>query len=437
MSCCFVPPYLLERIAATHPDPSVVAALRASLTVDSQLRAQRGRAATSVAVPGAGAFAVYTASNGATLPGAEVRAADAPASGDPAVDEAHDGVADTLAMYADVLHRSSYDGQGAFVTATVHYRKDYDNAFWNGQQLVFGDGDGTVFGRFTKPVDVIGHEFTHAVTQFTAGLTYSDQPGALNESVSDVFGICVKQRLLGQTAAEADWLIGEGIFLRGVQGKALRSMKAPGTAYDDPRLGKDPQVGDMKDYVHTTSDNGGVHINSGIPNRAFYLAATAIGGNAWEGAGPIWYAALTSGIGADTDFAGFAAATLAAAQAVSDAAAAAVSSAWETVGVTGGTTPPAGTPADRAPGEDENEVSVVRSGGVAGITRHGRIVLGHDTRTDEVEALLTRIDLRGVAASEPAPDMFVYTFRIRGEQAVVGEQDLTAELADLARILLS
>jgi Zn-dependent metalloprotease len=165
---------------------------------------------------------------------------------------------------------------------TVHYEQNYDNAFWNGEQLVFGDGDGTIFGSFTKPIDVLGHEFTDAVTQFMAGLEYQGQPGALNESVSDCFGACLKQRVLGQTADRADWLVGQGIFLPGVHARALRDMAHPGTAYDDPTLGKDPQVGDMSDYVDTTDDNGGVHINSGIPNRAFYLAATTIGGDTWE-----------------------------------------------------------------------------------------------------------------------------------------------------------
>lgn len=198
----------------------------------------------------------------------------------------------------------------------MHYGQDYDNAFWNGHQMVFGDGDGEIFGDFTACVDVIGHELTHGVTQFTAGLQYQDQPGALNESVSDVFGSLVKQHSLGQDAAHADWLIGAGLLAPGIQGVALRSMKAPGTAYDDPRLGKDPQPAHMRDYVDTTDDNGGVHINSGIPNHAFYLLATALGGQAWDRAGRIWYDALTGGrLAADADFTAFARATVAAAKA--------------------------------------------------------------------------------------------------------------------------
>ncbi len=363
-----------------------------------------------------------------------MRPAGAPASGDPAVDEAYDGVAASLALFRDVFGRDSYDGRGAFVTATVHYARDYDNAFWDGTQLVFGDGDGKVFGRFTRPVDVLGHELTHAVTQFTAGLTYSGQSGALNESVSDVFASCLKQRLRGETATEADWLIGEGIFLPGVQGRALRSMAEPGTAYDDPVLGKDPQVGSMADYVHTAEDNGGVHLNSGIPNRAFYLAATALGGHSWETAGPIWYAALTSGIGAGTDFAGFAAACAEAAAKVSPAAVAAVRSAWEQVGVSAAAPEVAHEP---SPAQDgAGLVAVTRSGGFAGLRRSGLVRLGEDPRTPEVERLLGRIDFGAVAPTRPHPDRFVYVFSVRGEEFTVGEQDLTSDLERLALVVL-
>ena len=132
----------------------------------------------------------------------------------------------------------------------------------------------------------------HGVTQDEAELIYSNQPGALNESISDVFGSLIKQRALNQTADQADWLIGAGLLATGVNGVALRSMKAPGTAYDDPVLGKDPQPAHMRDFQYTFEDNGGVHINSGIPNHAFYLAATNIGGFAWDKAGRIWYETL-------------------------------------------------------------------------------------------------------------------------------------------------
>jgi Zn-dependent metalloprotease len=176
--------------------------------------------------------------------------------------------------------------------ASVHYGRRYDNAFWNGRQMVFGDGDGDLFNRFTISLDVIAHELTHGVTGDEARLVYLGQAGALNESVSDVFGSLVKQYARRERAADADWLIGAGLFTAKVHGVALRSMKAPGTAYDDPLLGRDPQPATMDGYVRTQADDGGVHTNSGIPNHAFYLAAIALGGYAWEKAGRIWYETL-------------------------------------------------------------------------------------------------------------------------------------------------
>src|SRR6478736_7709397 len=328
MRCHFIPGYLLERLARA-PDETVAECGRRTQVIDAQVRARPTVAPTAAAT---GAWQIHDAANGSTLPGRLVRAAGQPASGDVAVDEAATGITESLALFSD-FGRSSYDDRGSTVVATVHYEQDYDNAFWDGTQLVFGDGDGQVFDRFTKPIDVLGHELSHAVTQFTADLTYQGQSGALNESMSDVFGACIKQRHLGQDAASADWLVGEGIFLPAINGKALRSMSDPGTAYDDPQIGKDPQVGSMADFVETTDDNGGVHLNSGIPNRAFVLAARAIGGDSWSGAGRIWYAALTSGISADSDFAAFAAATVSAAGEHSGA----VEDAWTTVGVTPGT----------------------------------------------------------------------------------------------------
>jgi Zn-dependent metalloprotease len=433
--CHFIPPYLLDKAASSYPDDAAGNACRRTLEIDTRLRAQRGTALPTVESDSDTAFSVHTAGNGTDLPGELVRAAGDPASGDQAVDEAYAGVEASLALFGEVYGRDSYDGNGAPVIATVHYEKDYDNAFWDGQQLVFGDGDGTVFERFTKPVDVLAHELSHAVTQFTANLTYEGQSGALNESVSDVFGACLKQRLANESAADADWLIGEGIFRPGIQGRALRSMKEPGTAYDDPALGKDPQVATMDDFVVTADDNGGVHTNSGIPNKAFYLAATGMGGSSWDGAGKVWYAALTSGLAADTDFAGFAAATVAAAGQVSAEAEQAVTKAWADVGVDPSSTA-APVPAQTGSSTPTGVVAVTRSGGVAGIRQSGELRLGDDPRTPEVESLIGRIDFGSVAASDPQPDRYVYTFDVSGEQVVVGEPDLTPDLQQLAKLVL-
>ena len=439
MTCSFVPPYLLEQIARSDAEcaPRVIA----TLTVDALLRDQRAstpapRPTPTVVARGAAAvpdWTVHTARNTTTLPGTAVRGKGDPASGDTAVDEAADGIDGALRLFAEVFDRSSYDGAGADVSLTVHYGRDYDNAFWDGTQLVFGDGDGEIFDRFTKPVDVLGHELTHAVTEHSAGLRYQDQSGALNESVSDVFGTCLKQWLLAQGVDEADWLIGAGLFMPGVTARGLRDMANPGTAYDDPRLGKDPQGASMDEYVDTNDDNGGVHLNSGIPNRAFHLAATAIGGRSWEGAGAIWYAALTGGqVGATTDFAGFAAATVAAAGEHADA----VRQAWETVGVAPVAGSASTTPTTQ-PDTGETLVHVRRTGGFAGRTAEGSVDLAsHDARVPEVRTLVDRIDLDDVAGGNPHPDMFVYAFDLCGRRAQVPEQHLTPDLSRLATIVL-
>ncbi|MEP7199590.1 MAG: M4 family metallopeptidase, partial [Chloroflexota bacterium] len=280
---------------------------------------------------------VYDARGGAKLPGRRVRGEGDPRSKDVAVNEAYDGAGATYDLYSKVFKRNSIDDRGLRLDSTVHFRRGYDNAFWNGRQMVYGDGDGQLFDRFTKSIDVIGHELTHGVTQYEAGLTYQDQPGALNESMSDVFGSLVKQYKKKQTAAKADWLIGQGLFTKSVNGIALRSMKAPGTAYDDPMLGKDPQPAHMKDYVNTADDSGGVHTNSGIPNKAFYEVAIRIGGKAWTKTGMIWYVTLRDRLRPDSDFQACANLTHAVAGELYGAGGAeqqAVKDGWAVVGIT-------------------------------------------------------------------------------------------------------
>ncbi|MDN5894773.1 MAG: M4 family metallopeptidase [Nocardioides sp.] len=426
MTCSIVPPYLLQQIARA-PDARAGDGCHRTLSIDDAIR-QRRQGARPQAVADGG-WTIHTAGNTDILPGEPARARGEPPSGDAAVNEAYDGIEASLAMFADVFDRDSYDGASAHVNATVHYEQDYDNAFWDGTQLVVGDGDGEIFDRFTKSVDVLAHEFTHAVTEHVAGLVYEGQSGALNESVSDVFAACLKQRLLGQTAAEGDWLIGADLFMPGVSARGLRDMANPGTAYDDPVLGVDPQGADMDGYVETTDDNGGVHLNSGIPNRAFQLAAVAVGGTAAEGAGRIWWQALDE-VPAEVDFAGFAAATLRVAGAQADA----VRSAWQTVGVVPGT-PDAGqrTIAGRSP----DLVEVRRSGGFAGRGVSGQCELtGDDPRTGEIRELLDRVDLRAMETGRRWPDMYVYTFMVGDDSVSVVENQMTDDLKRLASLLL-
>jgi hypothetical protein len=446
--CSFVPPYLLRRLART----TIVGASTVgehTLELDRVLRSRREEpprapARTDLAPgPATTTRVVHTAGNTETLPGKVVRTDGDPATGDLAVDETFDSAGQVLDLFATEFARRSMDGRGSPVSITVHFGRDYDNAFWDGTQLVFGDGDGVIFERFTKPMDVLAHEFAHGVTQFTAGLAYVDQSGALNESISDVFAAMTKQRSRSQTAEQADWLVGEGLFRPGVDARALRSMLEPGTAYDDPRLGRDPQVGRMADYVTTADDNGGVHINSGIPNRAFAVAAQGLGGFTWERIGKVWYDALTSGdVPARSDFATFAQATLRSAARVfptDPEVADGITAAWRTVGVLDDATV-ANRPLDVGtdPGEPRPAtVAVRRSGGFAGMVRSGELDLDADPEGPEVRLLLSRLRLQPIRVGPPAPDRFTYTVRYGEWQLSVPEPDLTPDLRRVVSIVLS
>lgn len=354
---CIVPPHILKNIA-TNGTP-----IQKDLAIETLKRSERMRGQRqALAEFSAAAFRVaaggkervlYDAKNGSNLPGTIVRKEGDPPTADVAVNEAYDGSGYTYDLYNEVYQRNSIDGHGMRLDSTVHYRVGYDNAFWDGEQMVYGDGDENlpenqrIFNRFTIAVDVMGHELTHGVTQYEANLTYSQQPGALNESISDVFGSLVKQYHLQQMATDADWLIGQGLLSSNVHGVALRSMKAPGTAYDDPVLGKDPQPAHMKDYVTTVNDNGGVHINSGIPNHAFYLVAVELGGFAWEKAGQIWYVTLRDKLSANSNFQNCADLTYQTAGGLFGAGSLeqqAVQKGWAGVGITVGSTPPSPDP---------------------------------------------------------------------------------------------
>jgi len=422
--CTIVPPYLLQRLE-NYPDPQVQAIARATLATDAALRAAGRLPAHRPVLPEADGAAlgspnrtVFDAGNTQQLPGEQARGEGEPAVDDVSVNEAYDGLGATWQLFYDAYGRDSLDAAGMPLLATVHYGRRYANAFWDGQRMVFGDGDAEVFNRFTAAVDVVGHELTHGVTELTASLVYQGQSGALNESVSDVFGSLVKQRVLGQSAADADWLIGAGLFTAAVQGEALRSMKAPGTAYDDDVLGRDPQPATMADYVETTSDNGGVHINSGIPNHAFYLAATAIGGNAWEKAGQVWYDVLVGGsLPTDADFATFAEATLTAAAARfgdDSAEGGAIESAWQQVGVLAEAGDEAPVPTDGPPGDEpaptDEVVYLCRTGGFAGLTQECTfrpVELG-PPESGEWSSLLGSGALAQFTERAPLPDSYVY-----------------------------
>jgi len=228
------------------------------------------------------------------------------------------GAGNVWSFYKKFFNRNSLDNHGLPLIQTIRYRENpqepFYNAFWDGEQMFYGTGNPKFTNSFTEDLDIIGHELTHGVVDFEAQLEYKFQSGALNESYADVFGSLIKQWVHKTPARKADWLIGSNVL----KGKnALRSMKAPGTAFlNDPIFGDDPQPATMKGFQKLPNtedgDYGGVHINSGIPNFAFYVASFEINGNAWEKAGAAWYAALIDKklMNKNSNFADAAAATL-------------------------------------------------------------------------------------------------------------------------------
>jgi Zn-dependent metalloprotease len=341
--CGILPPFILDRMAESL-DPVTRRWAREALAASAAVRAVR---ATLAALPAMSALPspqgkkhrlIYDAQNKPehVLPGKLVRSEGQKALKDPAVNEAYDHSGSTYDFYYKEFQRNSLDDRGMSLVSSVHVGRAYDNAFWNGEQMAYGDGDGRVFTRFTRALDVVGHELTHGVVTHTANLEYHDQPGALNEHFADVFGVLIRQWKRGQTVKQADWLVGAEVLVPAPTRRALRSLAAPGTAYrDDPDIGSDPQPAHMKGYYRGTDDAGGVHINSGIPNHAFYLAAMKMGGRAWERAGKIWYQSLLS-LSPRSSFPAAARATVEKAQSLFGLRSPeqkAVRQAWSTVGV--------------------------------------------------------------------------------------------------------
>ncbi len=244
---------------------------------------------------------VYDAENRQSLPGKVVREEGAKSKGDKQVDEAYDFSGHTHEFFKKFFKRDSIDDKGFHLHSTVHFGNKYPNAFWNGRSMTYGDGDGEIFNPFTI-LDVVAHELTHGVTEHTAGLEYYSQSGALNEHFSDVFGSLVKQHVHNQTADKANWIIGEGLFTKNVQGRGIRDMLNPGTAYNDPIIGKDRQPNHIKDIYTGGEDNGGVHLNSGIMNRIFANFSINIGGYAFDKPAKIWYEVLTTKLSERSNF---------------------------------------------------------------------------------------------------------------------------------------
>lgn len=203
---------------------------------------------------------------------------------DSVANEAYDTSGFVRNYFKETFDLNSIDGDGLDIISNIHYGMAYNNAFWDGDEMTYGDGDGKEFKNFASAIDVVAHELAHGVTQFLSNLEYRSQSGALNEHFSDVFGTIIKQKYLGQDVSEADWLIGDTVVTDAFPGIAIRSMKAPGTANDF-----DTQPDHMDNYYSGLADNQGVHINSGIPNKAFYLSCLEIG---LDNCASIWFETL-------------------------------------------------------------------------------------------------------------------------------------------------
>lgn len=331
-----IPPYLLQELRIrSHNDPGIVATINEMEAIE-----QSGHKRFSVNGLNSNANAkakakveIYDAKGGNERPGTKARFEGDKPAGDKDVDSCYEFSIQIRKFYKDHFGRNSIDGNGMKMISTVNYGNDFNNAFWDGSQVTYGrPGASSPFRSFVL-LDIAGHEVTHGVTQKDTDLRYYGQAGALNESLSDVFGALVVQYTKNQTADKASWLSGEGIWKKGIKGRALRDMLNPGTAYDDPKVGKDPQPAHMKDYIKTKSDNGGVHYNSGIPNKAFATFAKSVGGYAWKEPGQIWYKARSLA-GHNPSFAQFAQHTLAAAKLLGyENDLDALQKAWKEVGV--------------------------------------------------------------------------------------------------------
>ncbi|MGB6350398.1 MAG: M4 family metallopeptidase [Pseudolabrys sp.] len=294
--CQIVPERVLKRLAT---DRSFSDEQRKNFTdtikIDTELRRLRIQAAKLTRVAGlmaeaptvalAPAVTVYDCHHGQTLPGAQIL--NPATSPDATAKQVFSETKSVEGFYSQVFGRNSIDDAGMTLISSIHYGVRYNNAFWNGSQMTYGDGDGSIFVDFSKGNDVIGHELTHGVTQYSLQLGYTNEAGGLNESLSDCFGSMFRQWDANQNVNQADWLIGKDIMgpsalekgftcLRDMGNPAAKHCLAPQpTKYSQVKPGMDP------------------HLSSGPPNLAFYTIAKAVGGNSWDNVGQIWYRSMT------------------------------------------------------------------------------------------------------------------------------------------------
>jgi len=309
-ACCIVPNDVLRRLGQDQnlSDEARQALTRTAL-IDQELRNFREQARqftvvmqsispTLAPIAAAPAVTVYDCNHTQTTPGVPV-----PNPGNAADPSAKNAFVEATAVaqfYQTVFGRNSIDNAGMTILSSIHFGVRYNNAMWNGTQMLYGDGDGQIFIDFTNGNDVIGHELTHGVTQHTLQLIYADEAGGLNESLSDVFGSMFRQWQANQTVSAADWLIGKDIMGPAAKARGLtclRDMTNPAAAHC---LAPQP--------THYSQYQPGMdpHYSSGIPNLAFYTFAAALAdpnfpnpqpayARSWQTAGQIWYRAMITG----------------------------------------------------------------------------------------------------------------------------------------------
>jgi Zn-dependent metalloprotease len=297
-TCCIVPKDVLERLAGDKKLDAVLrqAAADSSKLTDAlrSLRDQnnaltmlaRASGAHLVELAAAPQITVYDCKNSQSLPGAPIKSPKT--SKDLSAKRTFTETTGVAKFYKAVFGRNSIDNAGMTMMSSIHFGKAYNNAMWNGQQMVYGDGDGKLFVDFTKGNDVIGHELTHGVTQHSLQLAYTGDAGGLNESMSDCFGSMFRQWEAGQDVKAADWLIGSDIMGSVAKAKGYKCLRNMANPADKAALAPQPTM-----YSQITPGMD-PHYSSGPPNLAFYTACMAQGGKSWEKIGQVWYTVLTT-----------------------------------------------------------------------------------------------------------------------------------------------
>ncbi len=269
--CYIVPPFILEELAK-RGNIACKKALNDTQRINQKRKTTLNNLLQRSVADGNGDRLVFDSENQYEQRQSLIRKEGDDIVVDTVVNEAYDTSGFVREYFRETFGLNSMDGNGMDIISNVHYGIDYNNAYWDGDEMTYGDGDGLEFTNFASAIDVVAHELMHGVTQFLANLEYVSQSGALNEHFSDVFATIIKQKYLKQSISEADWLIGDTVVTDNFPGVGIRSMKSPGTANDF-----DSQPDHMDNYYSGSQDNQGVHINSGIPNKAFYLCCLEIG----------------------------------------------------------------------------------------------------------------------------------------------------------------